>query len=96
MGAGRATSMPVSGRGIGGEGKISMRFASRSTGVLFAALLAFGSGCASTPMPMPETEGEHIDDTAIFNRGTAAIVDEPPLSCPQGLPAAAVTEVRRG
>jgi len=64
-----------------------MRPASRSAGILFAILMTFLSGCAS--MPMPETEGEHIDDTVMPNRVKAAIVDESLPSCHRGLLAAA-------
>lgn len=55
--------------------------ARRSTGIVFAVLIAFLAGCAS--MPMPESEGEHIDDTVIPNRVKAAIVDELLPSCLQ-------------
>jgi hypothetical protein len=72
----------------------SMGPISRSRGILVAILVAFLAGCAS--MPMPETEGEHIDDTVIPNRVKAAIVDEPRPSGLQELLGAAVAEISRG
>ena len=53
---------------------------SRSRDILFAILMSFLPGCASTPMPETHEDGkEHIDDTAAPDRLKAAIGDEPLL-----------------